>query len=260
MKENDLFIKGIRLDKPLPKGNYLNNLSVIKNLRKAGMVSFEKPITFLVGENGIGKSTLIEAIAVQCRFNAEGGSRNYNFSTKQTHSALCDYLTVVKGFRYPSWGYFLRAESFYNTTSYIDYLDIERESDNDYVDYMRKQEVAENSCSSHNMSHGESFLRAVKSFEGNGLYILDEPESALSPNGIMKLMCYMQKLVDKGAQFIISTHSPILITMPNSAIYQITKDGFDKVSYKETEHYMLTKSFLNNPERMLKYLFDDEND
>ena len=202
MQENDLFIRGIRLDKQLPKGNYLNNLSVIRNLRKTGGVSFEKPISFFVGENGIGKSTLIEAIAVNCGFNAEGGSKNYNFSTKQTHSVLCDYITVVKGFRYSSWGYFLRAESFYNTTSYIDFLDIECESDNDYIDYMRKQEVANNSCSSHNMSHGESFLRTVKSFGGNGLYILDEPESALSPTGIMKMMCYMRELVSKGAQFI----------------------------------------------------------
>ena len=202
MQENDLFIKGIRLDKQLPKGNYLNNLSVIKNLRKMGGVSFEKPISFFVGENGIGKSTLIEAIAVNCGFNAEGGSKNYNFSTKQTHSVLCDYITVVKGFRYPSWGYFLRAESFYNTTSYIDYLDMERVSDNDYVQYLRKQDVAENFCSNHNMSHGESFLKVVSDFGGKGLYILDEPEAALSPTGIMKMMCYMRELVSKGAQFI----------------------------------------------------------
>ena len=259
MQENDLFIKGIRLDKQLPKGNYLNNLSVIKNLRKMGGVSFEKPISFFVGENGIGKSTLIEAIAVNCGFNAEGGSKNYNFSTKQTHSVLCDYITVVKGFRYPSWGYFLRAESFYNTTSYIDYLDMERVSDNDYVQYLRKQDVAENFCSNHNMSHGESFLKVVSDFSGNGLYILDEPEAALSPTGIMKLMCYMRELVSKGAQFIVSTHSPILITMPDADIYQITQKGFDKVPYDKTEHYMISKNFLNNPERMLKYLFEENN-
>lgn len=257
MDKNTLYIKGIKLEKEIPKGNYLNNLSVIKNLKKSGGIIFEKPITFFVGENGIGKSTLIEAIAVQYGFNPEGGSKNYNFSTKQTHSALYNYMTVVKGFNFAKWGYFLRAESFYNTTSYIDYLDIERGSDDDYVTYLRKQEVAENSFSSHNMSHGESFLRTVSTFGGKSLYILDEPESALSPSGIMKLMCYIQKLVKKGAQFIISTHSPLLITMPNSEIYQITDKGFDKVSYNQTEHFLITKRFLNNPEQMLRYLFED---
>lgn len=257
MDKNALYIKGIKLQKELPKDNYLNNLSVIKNLKKRGGLNFEKPITFFVGENGIGKSTLIEAIAVQYGFNPEGGSRNYNFSTKQTHSILYRYITVVKSFNLPKWGYFLRAESFYNATSYIDYLDIERDSDNDYVNYLRKQEVADNSCSSHNMSHGESFLRTVSSFDGQSLYILDEPEAALSPLGVMRLMCYIQQLVKKGAQFIISTHSPLLIASPNAEIYQITEKGFDKVSYDQTEHFQITKRFLNKPEQMLRYLFEE---
>ena len=257
MDKNTLYIKGIKLGKEIPKGNYLNELSVIKNLKKSGGIIFKKPITFFVGENGIGKSTLIEAIAVQSGFNPEGGSKNYNFSTKQTHSILCDYMTIVKGFNLAKWGYFLRAESFYNTTSYIDYLDIEHWSDNDYVSYLRKQEVADNSCSSHNMSHGESFLRTVSTFGGKGLYILDEPEAALSPSGIMKLMCYIQELVKKEAQFIISTHSPLLIASPNAEIYQITEKGFDKVSYDQTDHFQIKKRFLNNTEQMLRYLFEE---
>ncbi|MBQ7912200.1 MAG: AAA family ATPase [Clostridia bacterium] len=261
MKKDILYINGIRLDKELPKDNYLNKLSVIKNLKSSGGVTFEKPISFFVGENGIGKSTLIEAIAVNYGFNAEGGSKNYNFSTKQTHSILHKYITLVKSFHFAKDGYFLRAESFYNASSYMDYLDVERMSDDDYVTYLRKQDVAENSISKHNMSHGESFLNIVGNrFDGNGIYILDEPEAALSPTGIMKLMVYINRLVKCNSQFIISTHSPMLISMPDADIFEISEKGINKVAYEETNHFIITKQFLNNPSRMVQYLLKNEMD
>ena len=251
----NIYISAIKLKKEIPKGNYLYYLPVIKNLRKQGELTFDKPITFLVGENGIGKSTLIEAIAVNSGFNPEGGTKNYNFHTKNSHSVLYNYITLVKTWNFAKNGYFLRAESFYNTISYMDYLKEERLTDNDYFQHLSNTEI--NGFSMHNMSHGESFLNAVSGFQPNGLYILDEPEAALSPTGIMKLMSYMNELVKKNCQFIISTHSPMLIAMPNSDVYQLSKDKIDKVPFQETGHYTLTRRFLENPEKMFKYLLSE---
>ncbi|MBQ4269745.1 MAG: AAA family ATPase [Clostridia bacterium] len=252
--KNNLYISAIKLTREIPKDNYLRSLPVIKNLRQQGEVTFDKPITFLVGENGIGKSTLIEAIAVNFGFNPEGGTKNYNFHTKSSHSSLSDFITLVKTYNYAKSGYFLRAESFYNTISYVDYLDEERNTDNDYFQHIKVAET--NDFSMHNMSHGESFLNAISEFKPNGLYILDEPEAALSPMGIMKLMSYMDALVKKNCQFIISTHSPMLMAMPNSDVYQLSKENIEKVPFRETEHYTLTRRFLENPDKMLKYLLD----
>ena len=255
MRQNN-YIIGIKLKKEIPKNNYLHYLPVIKNLAAMGELTFDKPITFLVGENGIGKSTLIEAIAVNFGFNPEGGSKNYNFCTKNTHSKLSDYITLIKSCNFSKTGYFLRAESFYNTISYMDYLTEEAYTNNSYIDHLNKKETG--IYSNHNMSHGESFLNTVQDFQGNGLYILDEPEAALSPTGIMKLMVYINELVKQNCQFIISTHSPILISMPNSDVYQLTKDGIDKVPFNETEHYTISRRFLENPTKMLNCLLQDD--
>ncbi|MBQ8196898.1 MAG: AAA family ATPase [Clostridia bacterium] len=253
--ENNLFVSGIRLKGDIPQDNYLYDLPVIKNVRQMGELSFKKPITFFVGENGIGKSTIIEAIAVKFGFNPEGGTKNYNFHTKSTHSILCEYMTLIKTCNFAKSGYFLRAESLYNAISYYDYTWNEQLSDNDYFDTLRNDE--DSPFSLHTKSHGESFLRTIEDFRPNGLYILDEPEAALSPNGIMKLMCHMDRLIKKGCQFIVSTHSPILITMPNSDIYQLTKDKIELVDYTQTEHFIITRKFLNNPNQMLNYLLKD---
>ena len=254
-----MYIHSIKLNKELPKGSYLSDLPVIRNLKAKGELTFDKPITFLVGENGIGKSTLIEAIAVSFGFNPEGGSKNYSFYTKNTHSPLADCITVVKSYQFAKNGFFLRAESFYNTISYMDYLDTDAQSrtnDRTYFDQLIEGTAYESS--QHNMSHGESFLNAVRGFRGNGLYIFDEPEAALSPTGIMKLMAHIHALVKENCQFIISTHSPMLISLPNSDVYQLTKKGIDKVPFSQTEHYTTTRRFLENPDKMMKYLLSDD--
>lgn len=255
---DDNFVSAIRLKREVPRESYLSSLPVIDNLRSMGELTFDKPITFFVGENGIGKSTLIEAIAVGLGFNPEGGTKNYRFQTKASHSELWEYLTVVKSCNFAQNGYFLRAESFYNTLSYVDYLYEEAHSDNEFLQHVRKNGGGR--FSMHNMSHGESFLNAISEFLPNGIYVLDEPEAALSPTGIMKLMVYMNDLVGKNCQFIISTHSPMLITVPNSEVYQLSESKIEKIPYDKTEHFTLSKRFLENPERMLKYLLSDEDD
>ena len=254
--DKTIYISGIKLKDEIPEDNYLHYLPVIRNLREQGGLTFEKPITFLVGENGIGKSTLIEAIAISAGFNPEGGTRNYNFHTKNTHSGLSEYITLIKSYKFAKNGYFLRAESFYNTISYRDYVVEAAYSNRDFFQFLDKDSIKYSSW--HSMSHGESFLKAVSEFLPNGLYILDEPEAALSPSGIMKLMSYMNELVENGCQFIISTHSPLLMAMPNADVYQLTQEDIKKVPYRETEHYILTRQFLENPEKIFRYLFSKD--
>ena len=235
------YIKAIRLAN-LPHCEYPFNIPAVRYLKNAGGISLDKPVTFLVGENGTGKSTLIEAIAVVMGFNAEGGSRDFYFDTRKTHSDLYEQLQLVKSIR-PNDGFFLRAESFYNTASYLE--------DNSTL-------LRYGGISFHKQSHGESFLTLVLNrFEGNGLYILDEPEAALSPQRLMSLLVAIDELVKMNSQFIIATHSPILMAYPNAEILQFTVDGIEKVSYRETEHYKITKQFIDTPERMMKYLLND---
>lgn len=246
MKSN-LYISRVSLTKEIPQGNYLRNLPVVKNLRKTEGIRFSKNVTFLVGENGVGKSTLVEGIAVAMGFNPEGGTINFNFATKDSHSDLHNYLTVSRGYKRHRDGFFLRAESFYNVASNIDDMDQEIAGTPIIASY--------GGVSLHKQSHGESFMALVENrFGGNGLYILDEPEAALSPMRLMRLMCYMQELVRQDSQFIISTHSPILMTFPGAEVLQITEEGIQSVDYKDTEHYMVTKRFMDAPEKILESL------
>ena len=236
------YIKGIRLQSGYEPDYYPFNIPAVRHLEKMGSLNLEKPVTFFVGENGTGKSTLIEAIAVAMGFNGEGGSRDFFFSTQDTHSELCDYLTISKSV-WPKDGFFLRAESFYNTASYL-------EQNSTLARY--------GGVSFHKQSHGESFLAlAMNRFEGNGLYILDEPESALSPQRLMSLLVLVDELVKNNSQFIIATHSPILMAYPNAEILEFSEKGIHKVGYRETEHYKITKQFIDMPERMVKYLLSD---
>lgn len=222
--------------------HYPFNIPAVRHLEKMGSLTLEKPVTFFVGENGTGKSTLIEAIAVAMGFNGEGGSRDFFFSTQDTHSELCDYLTIGKSV-WPKDGFFLRAESFYNTASYL-------EQNSTMARY--------GGVSFHEQSHGESFLAlAMNRFEGSGLYILDEPESALSPQRLMSLLVVINELVKNNSQFIIATHSPILMAYPDADILEFSEQGIHKVGYRETEHYKITKQFIDMPERMVKYLLSD---
>lgn len=248
-KMSDLYVNKISISKEIPQENYLRNLPVVKNLRKMDGICLSKKVTFLVGENGVGKSTLIEALAAAMGFNPEGGTVNFNFSTRESHSDLHRYMTVSRGYKKQKDGFFLRAESFYNVASNIDEMD-------EGLGMGAPVISSYGGVSLHKQSHGESFMALVENrFGGNGLYILDEPEAALSPMRLMRFMCCMQELVHKNSQFIISTHSPILMTFPEAEILEITQDGISSVDYKETEHFMITKRFMDAPEKMIESLF-----
>lgn len=213
-------------------------------------LDFHPRITFLVGENGTGKSTILEAIATAYGFNPEGGTKNFNFSSMNTHSDLYRYIKLVKGLKKPRDGFFLRAESFYNVATNIDELD------KDQGWPARKIIDSYGGRSLHEQSHGESFFAVfMNRFRDGGLYILDEPEAALSPSRQMSMISRMHVLACQGAQFIIATHSPIIMAYPDSIIYEL-KDGFREVKYQETEHYQIMKTFINNTEKMLNILME----
>lgn len=244
------YIDRVILKKDPPADSYLFRLPAVQALIRDRELPFSGSVTFFVGENGTGKSTLLEAIAVAFGFNAEGGTKNFRFSTSATHSELYRYLTLSKS-SFAKDGFFLRAESFYNVASNIDEMDSSGSRGARVID-------SYGGISLHQQSHGESFLSVVQNrFGGNGLYILDEPESALSPAKLMTLMVEINTLVKANSQFIIATHSPILMTFPHAQIYQLSGDGITEVRYQETEHYQLTKYFLNHPDQMLKYLLED---
>lgn len=235
-------LAGLRYDGTGDRRRYPYSIPAIGCLSR-GQLEFSASVTFFVGENGTGKSTLLEAIAVACGFNPEGGSRDFFFSTRDTHSGLGEHLTVVKR-RTPKDGFFLRAESFYNTASFLE--------DNSTL-------ARYGGVSLHAQSHGESFLALVEHrFAGNGLYLLDEPEAALSPQRLMSLLVLIDRLVKQDSQLVIATHSPILMAYPRAEIWQFGEDGIRTVAYRETEHYFITRQFLEQPERMLRLLLSEE--
>lgn len=247
------YISEVVLKRDIDQNSYLYALPAVQHLLQHQKLSLQKNITFFVGENGTGKSTLLEAIAVAFGFNPEGGSRNFVFSTRDTHSELWKSITLVKhGF--PKDGFFLRAESLYNVATNIDQMDSEPSFDLPIIE-------GYGGVSLHNQSHGESFLAIVTNrFAGKGLYILDEPEAALSPMRLLTLMTEIHSLVRRDSQFIIATHSPILMTMPNSEILEFSNQGIRRVNYQDTAHFQVTKAFLDAPERMLHYLLSDDED
>lgn len=205
-------------------------------------IDLHPKVSFFVGENGSGKSTLLEAIAVSLGFNAEGGSKNFNFATRRSHSELHEYLRIAKGIKRPRDGYFLRAESFFNVATEIDNLNVVH---------------SYGGRSLHEQSHGESFLALLmERFGGQGLYILDEPEAALSPQRQLAVLSRIHDLILDGSQFIIATHSPILMAYPEASIFQCSGEGITQVAYEETEHYRITRDFLANPARMLRILLE----
>ncbi len=242
---NDIFIRGIKIDwNKIGTHNYIGNIASIRSVKT---LDFNSNITFFVGENGTGKSTLLEGIAVAYGFNPEGGNRNFNFSTMDTHSELHQAITVVKGVKRPKGNFFLRAESFYNVASKIeDYRD-----GDDYSAYYHSY----GGKSLHEQSHGESFLALMQNrFVGQGIYILDEPEAALSPQRQLTLLMLMHNLALKGTQFIVASHSPILLGIPGSTILSFDDGEIKEISYEETESYKLTELFINNKELLLNNL------
>ena len=226
---------------------YPFNLPAISSL---DTLELHKSVTFLVGENGSGKSTLLEGIAVAAGFNAEGGSSNFRFSTSQTHSGLHEHLRLSRGILKPKDGYFLRAESFYNVATEIDL----RDSEPSFGPPINR---SYGGSSLHTRSHGEAFMALfLHRFGGNGLYLLDEPEAALSAQRQLALLVRLHQLVSSGSQFLIATHSPILLSYPNALIYQCSEHGIEPVEYEETDAFTLTKRFLNNPATMLRDLLE----
>lgn len=203
-------------------------------------------VTYLIGENGTGKSTLLEAIAVEAGFNPEGGSRGARFATHNTHSGLAQCVRLVRGISRPRDGFFLRAESFYNVATYLD------------VELERQYNAAYGGRSLHEQSHGEAFMALVTNrFRGQGFYILDEPEAALSPARQMALLSVLHELVRKGSQFLIATHSPIVMAYPDSVIYQLEREEIRTVAYKETEHYRISRDFLTHTDSALRELLGE---
>ena len=212
-------------------------------IRHLSTLSFTTPVTFFVGENGSGKSTLLEGIAGAFGLNPEGGTKFSRFTTRSTHSQLFRFLTLTKSRDAPTDSFFLRAESFYNMASTVE--------DTPTIDNAE----AYGGRSLHAQSHGESFLAVVlHRLRGNGLYLFDEPEAALSPTRQLALLAAMHRLVQRNSQFIIATHSPILLGYPGATINLFTEQALTTTAYLDTEHYQITKAFLDNPERMLKEL------
>jgi predicted ATPase len=217
-------------------------------VRHLGRLEFDPAVTFIVGENGSGKSTLLEGLAVALGFNAEGGSKNFNFGTRDSHSCLHEYLRVARGVRKPRDGYFLRAESFFNVATEIEKLDAEPAPAPPVINSYGGRSL-------HEQSHGESFLTLLEQrFGGKGLYILDEPEAALSPQRQLLALKRIHQLVQEGSQFVIATHSPILMAYPDASIFVCTPDGIRQRAYEDTEHYEVMHDFMANPRRMLKEL------
>jgi len=230
---------------------YPFNLPVLRGLDE---VVFHPKVTFLVGDNGSGKSTLIEALAVAGGFNPEGGTRNFNFGTRISHSDLHQFVRLVRGIKRPRDGYFLRAESYFNVGTEIEALDREPASGPPIID-------SYGGVSLHEQSHGESFFALLEHrFGGQGLYILDEPEAALSPSRQLSFLARMHQLIGQASQFIIATHSPIILGYPDALIYQATPGGLEQIAYEDTDHFQVTRNFLNRRDTFLDVLLSEDED
>lgn len=234
---DERFIRGIFIDWTLI-GNcsYLRDIEALKDLKT---LDFNSNVTFFVGENGSGKSTLLEAMAIASGFNPEGGTKNYSFSTYDSHSELYDAIRVVRGSRKAHWGYFLRAESFYNVATMEE----------------RYADEGHESQKYHEKSHGESFLAlAQNQLRPGGLYFFDEPEAALSPQRQLTLLTEIYNCAADGSQFIIATHSPILLGMPGAEILSFDSGVIHPCEYEDTESYQVTEMFINDRKRLLDKL------
>lgn len=237
---DDQFIKSVVFDwDKVDNDSYVKKIEGFRGIDK---LKFNKSITFFVGENGSGKSTLLEALAVAHGFNPEGGTKNYDFSTYDNHSELCDAIKIQKSHRKERWGYFLRAESFYNVAT----------QEEEYADEAHPSEKY------HEQSHGESFLAlAQKHLQPNSLYFFDEPEAALSPQRQLTLLMLIYRCAQAGSQFFIVTHSPILLGIPDADIYCFDCGSIHLCEYEETGSYAITEMFINNREMLLDKLLKD---
>ena len=236
---NELPIIQIKIDwTQISRWSYLNEIKAFSGVRQ---IDFDHAVTYFVGENGSGKSTLLEGIAVAYGFNPEGGTRNYRFSTYDSHSELCDAIRLSRGPKKANGGYFLRAESFYNVAT----------KEKEYMEGLSREY--------HKRSHGESFLELVKSsFSSGGIYLLDEPEAALSPQNQLTLLLEIYRLSRKGAQFIVATHSPILLALPDAMILSFDDGAIHPCDYEDTGSYQVMSFFINNRQNVLHHLLTPE--
>lgn len=235
------FLRAARLVETAPKRGYPFDLPAVRGLNMAF-----GPVTVLVGDNGSGKSTLVEALAIAAGFNAEGGGRNLTFETHATHSVLHEHLRMSWE-RRPRWGWFLRAETFYGMASHI-------AADND-----PKYGIAKLFPNLHDRSHGQSFITLIQSrFASEGLYIMDEPESALSFQGQLQLLRFIYDGIADGAQFVIATHSPILMHAPSATVYELDDNGAHRVDYDDITAVALWRRFLADPDPLLDVLYSDD--
>jgi len=240
LKEIRFQLENVKTDK------YPFNLPFLK---QAGSLKINPKITFFVGENGSGKSTLLEAIAIASGFNAEGGTKNFNFNTRASHSALHHYIQTSRGVKRHNDGFFLRSESFFNLATAIEVLDSDPDA--------RGPKIIDSygGVSLHEQSHGESFWALfMNRFSGNGFYILDEPEAALSPTKQMAMLYKMHELVSSGSQLIVATHSPILIAYPGATVYEFNEDGATIKDYKQTDLFKTYAAFVNDSDNHVHYL------
>jgi predicted ATPase len=243
---HQLFISGVRLDwddeqrdrtKP---ADYTRSIPALRSLHE---LEFDNPLTFFTGENGTGKSTLLESIALAYGFNAEGGTRNYRFSTYDDVSDLSRRTTLIRRRGYCRSGYFFRAEGFFNVATQA-------------RDYDRSGTLA----GLHEQSHGESFLTFIQAFDGPGLYLMDEPEAALSPQRQLSLMVILHRLLEDGSQCIIATHSPILLSFPGAALLSFDDGRIRPCTVEDTDSYRVMDTVINRRDALLHHLFDDHAD
>jgi predicted ATPase len=244
-------VRRVIIDTPTTdEGRYPFNLPLVRAIQESGGFDLGPGVTAIAGENGCGKSTLIEAIAVALGLNPEGGSRSLRFSTRATESELGKYARAVRRPGRERRSFFLRAESFYNVATEIEQID------------GGSSEIlaAYGGRSLHTRSHGESFIDLLRHrFGPSGLYLLDEPEAALSVQGCMVALALIDQYVGAGSQFIIATHSPVLLALPRATIVQIEEDGsFHTVDYDSCRTVSAMRGFLNAPERVLRHLLSDE--
>lgn len=245
VSREDRFIRSVSIDwSEIEENSYLREIPA---LQFEGALDFEKNVTFFVGENGSGKSTLLEAIAVASGFNPEGGTKNYSFSTYDSHSELHRAIRMNRGVRKPRGGYFLRAESFYNVASKAEEYRDGDPMETYYARYGGK--------SLHQQSHGESFLALIQgNFTDRGIYILDEPEAALSPQRQLTLLIELDRIAGEGAQLLIASHSPILLGLPDAQILSFDDGVIHPCDYTDTESYQVMEMFINNREYLLDRL------
>ena len=236
---NNRYIREMDIDwEKISPDSYLRRIPALSSLET---MKFTHAVTLFAGENGTGKSTLLEGIAAASGFNPEGGTKNFRFSTFDDVSELHSAIKLIRGTKRQRHGFFFRAESFFNVASAI----LNEYDDGKQPNY-------------HAQSHGESFLNFIQDAGGDGLYLMDEPEAALSPQRQLTLLIHIVKMAEQGAQFIIATHSPILLGIPDAEILAFHEDGIRPAAYEETESYKITKLFVENRERLLGYLLAED--